>query len=387
MSPLRIFVSGMISADPFYGGAAWAVLQYVLGLRELGHDVYLVEPIPQRSIAHATSSLAGSLNARYFQDVAARFGLTANAALLCESTCDTVGLSHAALRDLAEGCDVLINISGMLTDPSLLEPIPCRVYLDLDPAFNQMWQADGIDMRFDGHTHFVTVGQSVGRPGCAVPTCDREWIPMLPPVVLSHWPCAPLPREDNGWTTVGNWRGYGSIQRGNVLYGQKAHSLRRFIELPRRTSERVQLAMSIDPGETKDLAALHSNGWQLIEPRFAAPTPDAYQAFIQRSKAELGVAKSGYVESQCGWFSDRSACYLASGRPVVAQDTGFSRHLSTGEGLLAFHGIDDAVDGMERVAGDYARHSRRAREIAEDCLRSDRVLNALLESVSLVSSR
>lgn len=379
---MRIFVAGMIAADPRQGGATWAVLQYVLGLRELGHDVYLVEPIPERSLRPAGCALNGSLNAHYFHDVVERFGLRERAALLREATRETVGLPYERLRTLAKNCDVLFNISGMLTDASILESIPTRVYLDLDPAFNQLWHAhEGIDMRFDAHTHFATVGMNVGRPGCAVPSCGRAWIATLPPIVLSQWRRVPPSEENHGWTTIANWRGYGSIRHDGVLYGQKAHSLRRFVELPFRTSERVQLALAIDPGETNDLAALDANGWQMIDPQRVAGSPDAYRSFIAHSKGELGIAKSGYVESRCGWFSDRSACYLAAGRPVVAQDTGFSGHLPTGEGLLAFRETDEAVDAMTRVAASYSHHSKRAREIAEQYFRSDRVLGALLERV------
>jgi hypothetical protein len=389
ISRLRIIVSGMISADPGQGGAAWAVLQYVLGLRELGHEVYVVEPIATKSIRPASAPLADSANARYFNEVAVRFGLTTHAALLCEATRDTVGLSYARLRELAPQCDLLINISGMLTDPAILEPIARRVYLDLDPAFNQLWHASGqIDMRFDGHTHFVTVGQAVGQPGCAVPSCDRPWTPTLPPVVLSQWPRVSLPLGHRGWTTVANWRAYGSIQHGGVSYGQKAHSLRRLIDLPLCTTEPLEPALAIDPGEVRDIELLRANSWSWVDPARLTATPDDYQAFVQHSKGEFGLTKSGYVHSACGWFSDRSACYLASGRPVVAQDTGFSRYLPAGEGLLAFDSLRGAVDAMERVAGNYPFHARRAREIAEDCLRSDLVLGRLLDQVaSPVGSR
>jgi hypothetical protein len=382
MSALRIFVSGMISADLSQGGAAWAVLQYVLGLREMGHEVYLVEPIGRRAVVPRDAPLAESANARQFLEIAARFGLTSHATLLCEATRETVGVSYLELTRLAAGADVLLNVSGMLTDPALIEPIARRVYLDLDPAFNQLWHAcEHIDMRFDGHTHFATVGQAVGRPGCRVPTCGRDWIPTLPPVVLSYWPSVATHAPELGWTTVANWRGYGSIQHDGAHYGQKAHSLRRVIGLPRRTAERLQLALSIDPGEVRDLEALREHGWSLLDPAREVSTPDDYRAFIQRSTAEFGIAKSGYVTSQCGWFSDRSACYLASGRPVVAEDTGFSRYLPTGEGLIAFRDLDEASEAMASVAANYPVHARRAREIADEYFRSDRVLGTLLDRV------
>jgi hypothetical protein len=379
--PVRVFVSGMIAGDPHQGGATWAVLQYVLGLRSLGHDVYLVEPIAPASLRPAGTPLAASVNARYFHDVAARFDLTTRAALLRQDTHETVGLRYVDLIEAARGCDVLINISGMLTDSGLFERIPCRVYLDLDPGFNQLWHAvEGIDVRFDGHTHFVTVGCAIGTPQSDVPTCGRTWLPTLQPIVLSEWPMTPG-NPNAAWTTVGNWRGYGSIEYRGVVYGQRVHSFRRFMELPGRTRAQFRPALAIHPAELKDLDVLHAHAWELADPAAVAGTPDTYREFIQHSKGELGIAKSGYVHSRCGWFSDRSVCYLASGRPVVAQDTGFGHYLPTGEGLFAFSTVDEAVDAIATASTDYDRHCRRAREIAEAHFRAEAVLGGLLERV------
>jgi hypothetical protein len=379
--PVRVFVSGMIAGDPHQGGATWAVLQYILGLRNLGHDVYLVEPIAPASLRPAGTSLSTSVNARYFHDVAARFDLTTRAALLRQDTHETVGLRYVDLVEAARGSDLLINISGMLTDPGLFELIPRRVYLDLDPGFNQLWHAvEGIDVRFGGHTHFVTVGCAIGTPQSDVPTCGRTWLPTLQPIVLSEWPMTPG-NPSAAWTTVGNWRGYGSIEYRGVVYGQRVHSFRRFMELPGRTRAQFRPALAIHPAELKDLDALHTHAWELADPAAVAGTPDSYREFIQRSKGELGIAKSGYVDSRCGWFSDRSLCYLASGRPVVAQDTGFGYYLPTGEGLFAFSTVDEAVDAIATASTDYERHCRRAREIAEAHFRAEAVLGGLLERV------
>jgi hypothetical protein len=378
-----ILVSGMIAADPWQGGATWAVLQYVLGFRRLGHEVFLVEPLQPKAVRPAQASLAESENAKYFKRVTTDFGLCDSAALLLAGTRETVGLPYGQSRDMAARADVLINISGLLTDPALLEPISRRVYLDIDPAFNQLWQAvQGIDMRFAGHTHFVTIGQGLGQPGCPVPTCGLPWLKTLQPVVLERWPVATQITCD-ALTTIGNWRGYGSIEHQGVMYGQKAHSLRPFFPLPTLTPERFVLAMAIHPNETKDLTALASQGWHLLDPAVVAPTPASYQKFIQGSKAEFGIAKSGYVVSRCGWFSDRSLCYLASGRPVLAQETGFSRYLPTGEGLFAFQTIQDVLGAVEQLRMDYAKHARRARSLAEEFFDSDKVLARLLEKVGL----
>jgi hypothetical protein len=380
---LRILVCGMIAGDPCQGGATWAVLQYVLGLGGLGHDVYLVEPISPASMRPDATRLDGSSNARYFQDVVARFNLRNRAALLRQDTREAIGLSYQTLVEAARTIDLLINVSGMLIDPQLVEVIPRRVYLDLDPAFNQMWHAvEGIDVRLEGHTHFVTVGRAIGTPDCDVPTCGRTWLPTLQPVVLDEWPMT-TGDPTAAWTTVGNWRGYGSISHGGVLFGQKAHSLRRLMELPLHTNEVFRLALSIHPAEVTDLHALRANQWEIIDPATVTGTPDAYRRFLQQSKGELGIAKSGYVQSRCGWFSDRSVCYLASGRPVVAQDTGFSSGLPVGEGLFAFNTLAEAADAIETVSHDYETHCRHAREIAEQYFRADRTLGKLLERIDV----
>ncbi len=168
-----------------------------------------------------------------------------------------------------------------------------------------------------------------------------------------------------------------------MFYGQKAHSLRQFIALPTLTPEKFMLALNIHPGETPDLEALEKNGWQLLDPSQVAHSPESYRRFIQESKAEFGIAKSGYVAARCGWFSDRSIGYLASGRPVIAQETGFSRFLPVGEGLFAFATTDDVLRAIEAMNRDYARHAQAARAIAEAYFDSDKVLARLLQQVGI----
>lgn len=380
-STLSILVSGMIAADPHQGGATWAVLQYLLGLRQLGHEVYFVEPIKTAALEQQGTALEASEIADYFRRVMKSFALADRAALLVAGTRQTVGLPYLKLLEAARGADLLLNISGMLQDEALVGPIPVRVFFDLDPAFNQLWHAvEGIDMGFDRHTHFVTVGLALGEPDCTIPACGVNWIKTLQPVVLPHWPVAQRITYD-ALTTIANWRGYGSIEHSGKFYGQKAHSLRQFIALPRHTDESIALALSIHPDEQNDLAALHENGWQLLDPRMTTATPESYRRFIQGSKAEFGIAKSGYVVSQSGWFSDRSACYLASGRPVIAQDTGFSRFLPTGEGLFAFDTMEEVLASLDELKRDYGRHARAARTLAEEYFDAGRVLTKLLANI------
>jgi hypothetical protein len=368
---LRVVVSGMVAADADQGGATWAVLQYVLGLRRLGHEVTLVEPVDQ-----LTPRVVAS-----FAVTAARYGLERSSALVVRGSRASWGLDRDTVRRRCRRADVLINASGRLHEPDLVGRIPIRVYLDLDPAFTQLWAAvEQIDMRFAGHTHFVTVGGLIGRTACTVPTCGLDWIATLPPVVLGHWPFAGRP-STGAFTTIANWRAYGSIEHGGRHFGQKAHSLRRLVGIPRRSTRTFALALSIHAEERSDLRVLLDNRWRLLDPVVAAGTAAGYHRFVQGSFAEIGIAKSGYVESRCGWFSDRSAAYLASGRPVVAQDTGFGDALPVGEGLLSFSDEDEAVAATEAVSSSYVAHRLAARRIAEEYLDSDRVLGRLLERV------
>lgn len=370
---LKILLAGMVAGDPCQGGASWAVLQYVAGLRELGHEVLLVEPIA-----------AGRLDldpriVSYFEGLPL---LEGDAALLDEADGSTVGLPFERLVDFAAEADLLINISGMLRDERLLDRIPVRAFLDLDPGFNQVWHETGSDMGLDLHTDFVTVGQRVGNDDCPVPTCGRSWLHTLPPVSLRHWPVSSGAPADSAFTSIGHWRSYGSIEHAGIRYGQRAHSLRRMIDLPRRTETRFRLALGIHEDESADLKALRSHGWELVDPAEVAATPDLYAGFIRASRGELCVAKAGYVDSASGWFSDRSACYLASGRPVVAQDTGFSACLPTGEGLLGFSTAAEAADAVSLVESRPSRHATSARELAEEYLDAPKVLAQMIDRLA-----
>lgn len=378
--PLTIVVGGMIGAVPGQGGATWAVLQYLLGFKRLGHDVYFVEALDGESLQPGGTSIEESANARYCHQVMHEHGLDHSWALMLRGTRETAGLSSRSLARIGREASVLVNISGTLADEELFAQVPTRVYLDVDPGFTQLWDAHGIDMGLSGHTHFVTVGQSIGTPDCRVPTGGRSWSTTWPPVVLEWWPVgAPISR--NAFTTIANWRAYGSIEHEGVHYGQKVHSLRRFITLPIRTRARFLLALAIDEAETADLAALKANGWQRVDPAQVAGSPSTYRRFIQGSMAEFGIAKDGYVRSRSGWFSDRSACYLAAGRPVLAQGTGFSQHLPTGAGLLAFEVAEEVLDGVDAIRADYGYHAAAARELAEEHFDSDKVLRRLLDEV------
>lgn len=365
----RIIVSGVIAGVPDQGGAAWAVLQWVLGLRRLGHDAVLVEQVAADRFAAIAPRFTG---------LAERFGLGGASALIDDRGARTAGLSATELAHAVQGADLLLNLSGSLTYPALLEAAEVRAFVDLDPAFTQLWHTQGVDLGLDDHDAFVTVGRRLGHDGCSIPTCGKEWLTTAQPIVLEHWPVAEQDHQ-RGLTTIGHWRSYGSIHHDGVHYGQKAHSLRGLLELPELEAGPFELALAIDPDEHDDLEALRGRGWRLIDPRAVAATPSDYRDFVGDSWAELGVAKLGYAVSRCGWFSDRSVCYLASGRPVVAQDTGFGDWLETGEGLFAFQTAEQAAAAIGELRSDYPRHRRAARELAETVFDSDHVLVELLE--------
>src|SRR5204863_1916447 len=238
---VRALVAGMVAGDPGQGGATWAVLQYVRGLERLGHDVLLVEPVAEPR-AEVVS---------YFRSL----GLP-RATLLISGTQTTVGMSYEDIR--AFEAELLVNISGLLRDPELTMPVPTRLYLDLDPVFVQLWHAQGIDVGLDGHTHHATVGHELERAGIPL---DRRWIPTVPPVALGDWPFADR-LEHDAFTTVGNWRSYGTVEWNGTSYGQKAHAVRRLFDLPRLTDESLLPALAIHSEERTDLPALAQHGWR-----------------------------------------------------------------------------------------------------------------------------
>ena len=370
---MRVLLAGMLAGVPGQGGASWAVLQYRHGLAALGHDVLVVEPAPASPDVLA-----------YFDAVVAGEGLAGGAALLHPGRA-TTGLAYRDVARFAASADVLVNLAGTLTDPELTGPPARRIYVDLDPAFTQLWQANGVDMGLAGHDAYLTVGPAVGTAGCPVPDCGVEWRPTVPPVVLDRWEPSGEPAR-HGWTTVGHWRSYGTVVHDGVLYGQKAHSVRELLELPgvlASAGADWKPALAVDPGEDRDLAALAAHGWRLLDPAVVAGDPDRYHGFVTSALGEVGIAKAGYVAARCGWFSDRSVAFLSAGRPVVAQDTGWTAFLPQGEGLLPFGDVAEAADAVEEVAGNYGLHRKAARALAEDVFDARRVLPGVLDGTGV----
>ena len=382
----RIVVAGSIAQKPHQSGHAWQFLQYLLGFRRLGWDVLFVDHLDAALCCDAAGDPCPperSENARYVGAVMREFGL-GDAWSIGLGEGRHLGVPRAGVLEHARGADLLLNVMGFLDDEEILAAAPRRVFLDTDPGFGQMWRALGLADLFAGHDAHVTIGERIGEDDCTVPECGLDWITTPQPVYLDAWPAAPLPSA-GAFTSVARWRGaYGPIDFEGRRYGLRVHEFRRFASLPRATGESFELALDIHPDETADLELLRDGGWALTDPGRVARTPAAYRAYIADSFAELMVAKGMYVQSRSGWFSERSICYLATGRPVLAQETGLAELYPVGKGLVTYSTLDEAVAGVEAIRADPAGHAAAAREIAEEHFDSDRVLGRLLDRLAAV---
>lgn len=376
-----IVLAGAVAGKPYYGGHTWVFLQYLLGLRRLGWDVLFLDHLDAAGCRDAAGQPCPpdrSTNLSYLLDVFGSFGLTESFAVLGEDGQSLVGLSRKQVLEKVGQAASLINVMGFLKDEEILGRARQRVFLDIDPGFGQIWCDLGLHDPFRGHDVHVTIGENINQPDCAIPTLGLDWLTTRQPVVLDYWPARPA--SGGRWTSVASWRGaYGPLEYHGKRYGLRVHEFRKFWELPRLHAEPMEIALEIHPVEVNDLTRLTENGWRLADPKAVASDPWSYQAYLQGSRGEFTVAKNLYVEAKTGWFSDRSMCYLASGRPVVAQETGYSRYLPTGEGLVAFTTLDEAAAAIKEVSGNYPSHARAARALAEEFFASDKVLGRLLD--------
>jgi hypothetical protein len=357
-------VSGALANKPWNGGNAWTRLSFVFGLRRLGFDVIFIEQLFE----------ANEEGRRYFGLVCAAYGI------------DGVLLSDGGVPEevssRVEDAELLINIGGHLTVEALKRAARVKVFLDDDPGYTQIWHLSGqLGKRLAGHDHYYSVGTCIGTPNSEIPSGGIGWRALWPPVVLSEWPVA---GGGARFTTVGSWRGaYGPVEYNGRWYGQKAHEFRRFIDLPRLAAQTFEIALDIRDADSTDRDRLEKNGWQLVDPRVVAGTPDTFRAYVQESSAEFSVAQGIYARTGSGWFSDRTTRYLASGKPALVQETGFRRSLSVGEGLLSFRTLGEAVEGAGRIVDDYTAHCIAARALAEKYFDSDLVLGRLLDEVGI----
>lgn len=380
---LRIVVMGYVIRGPL-AGPTWHHLQYVLGLQALGHEVWYLEDSddfemcydPLRQVVSADAGYGLAYAARVFE----RAGIGERWAYHDAFTGRWHGPMGERMKTIAADADMVLNVSGVNPLRHWLERVPARVMIDTDPVFTQIdILGDSTKRaRAESHQHFFTFGENFGREGCSMPDDGRPWQPTRQPVVLSAWPVAP-PNPGGLYTTVMLWDSYDPREHGGRHFGMKAISMEEVFDMPTRCGRRFELALG---GMTSPTGRLLEAGWQLRDPIATTSDPWVYQQYMHGSKAEFGVAKHGYVVSDSGWFSERSCGYLASGRPVVTQDTGFSRRIPVGEGLLAFTTVDEAVAAIAEVDAHYARHCRAARELVEEYFDARKVLARLLDTIA-----
>jgi hypothetical protein len=307
-----------------------------------------------------------------------RFGLGERWAYRFPWQSQWFGIADAHREEVIASADLLINVSGTLDRPQDYRSARRMAYIDSDPLFTQIKLAkeetyfrDQIDV----HDVHFTFGES---PASEVPDTGHRWLATRQPVVISEWePCS---THRGVFTTVMNWTSYNDVEYDGRTYGQKDVEFLQFLDLPQRVAPSV-LEVAANVGKTRHTPRerLAHHGWQIVDPDEVCPDLESYRSYVRSSMAEWSVAKQAYVVAHTGWFSCRSACYLAAGRPVVVQDTGFSAVLPVGEGIVPFTTLEEAVEGIRIVEGDHARHAKAARAIATAYFDSGKVLERLIE--------
>ena len=371
---MKILFAGIIARYPF-GGVTWCSLMYLLGLRALGHEVFYIEDTGECVYDPVLNTRATdpSYGTSYIRQALEPFGLGERWSFV-----NYDGTYHGqpadAVRRYCADADLFLNLSGgswFWRDE--YARIPRSAFIDSDPAFTQLAIAKAEPWYvafFERFTHLFTFGANIGTAASPVPVGPFTWRKTWQPVTLDHWR-TDCPAGDH-FTSVMTWQ----IESFTDVGGNKDQEFVRYIDLPARTEQPFRLA--INGPQT----LLREHGWSTVDAMSVSRSPWDYREFIHRSKAEFGVAKHTYVANRTGWFSDRTECYLASGRPALVQDTGWSAHVPAGDGLLAFSSADEALAGIDRINGSYARHARRAAEVAREHFEAGRVLRRLLDEVS-----
>jgi hypothetical protein len=398
-----VVVLGILGQTPF-AGVAWQVLHYLEGFRRLGYDVYYVEDTgdwpydPEQGGVTDDCRYTASYIARLMTwcGLPDRWGYRAAA-----QGGRSFGLAESQLAHLFEEADTLVNVTGStwLRDEHLRVPI--RIYLETDPVLRQIEVAQGRQSTIDhlsAHTHHFTYGENFGAPDCGVPLGRFDYRPTRQPIVLDWWTSAGRlarngsrqPSAASAFTTISSWQQSGKDVEwnGETYHWSKHLEFLRFIDLPRRTGQPLELALAPGGAQatrlfTEAVQLLRSHGWWVVDAIVVSKDILPYRGFILRSRGEFTVAKDQNVRLRSGWFSDRSACYLAAGKPVITQDTGFGNILPTGRGLFAFRTVDEILDAFGQIDADYDTHAQAAREIAREYFAAERVLASLAERVGL----
>ena len=375
---MKILCSGYLVRYPV-GGLSWHHLQYLIGFLRLGHEVAFFEDYGWSKSCYdpmrGDMTSDPSYGVAYLQDLLSRYGLEDRWCYLAEDG-TAYGMSREQLAQICRESDIYLNLSNINWIPELRE-CRCRVLVDTDPVFTQIG-GFGVGGPFSRYHALFTYGENVHRSSCEMPTGGVRWMPTRQPVVLDLWP-VDAGNSVAPFTTVMNWSAYGAREHEGRSYGQKDWEFEPFFSFPREIGAPFEIAINAPP-EVK--ARLMDGGWHLANPLEVTRDPWTYQQYIHASRAEFSVAKHAYVSTRSGWFSDRSSAYLAMGRPVVVQDTGFSDFLPCGDGLLAFSTPQQAAAGVCEINNDYGRHSRAARQLATEYFAAEKVLGNLLEHVA-----
>ncbi|PYV37379.1 MAG: hypothetical protein DMG06_28320 [Acidobacteria bacterium] len=382
--PTVVVAAYNVAGFPEGGGHFWVYLQYVLGLRQLGCEVYWLEAFRTKGRAAEEAAALATFRARMKQqglDGKVILYVTQSKKARLEAPAEFLDMTRSEAESIFERADLLLNFHYAIS-PGLLARFRRTALVDIDPGLLQFWISRG-QINVPPHHFYFTISENVGQPGGRIPDCGLEWIPIRPAVCLERWPYLFDPHAD-AFTTVSLWDSGDWVRDRDVTYeNTKRVAFLEFADLPLLTSQPLELALFLrkerDMAESKDL---ERRGWRIRHSRDVAATPERYQAYIQRSRGEFGCSKPSYINLDTAWISDRTACYLASGKPVVIQNTGPSSFLPNGEGMFRFSTVEEAVSAFETINADYRRHCRAAREIAEAYFDSrqiaERILNAAL---------
>ena len=378
---MNIIVGGGFTYVPFSPGATWTRLEQALGLIKLGHNVLIIEEVGQgwcHDRRGIKTSYEGSWSRELFSKIMTRFGVIHQASQIYNEGKATTGVPLQNVVAFARDAEVLINNSGHIKLESIAIPVKRRVYVDLDPVYTQLWYSEyGKHHSLENHDVYFTVGANIGTKRSQIPDCGKSWH-YLPRILdIEHWPYT-YDSNSKNFTTIANWAGYGELRYAGKTFKPKYSEFLRFAELPGRVRQSLEVSLkNYDPDDPR-IKKLVENGWLIQNATERLDTLEKYRQYIATSRAEIGIAQNAYIEGHSGWFSDRSAHYLASGKPVLAQGTGFEDHLPTGEGLIAFNNLEEASRGVEEINSNYERHCRSARALAEENFDYRKVLPEML---------
>ena len=383
----KILVCGTIANKPYSGGQTLIALQYLWGLKGLGFDVLCFENLSTDQCwnDHQTPcNFTESVQYEYFVKIMSEFSLARHSSLLYDNGQQHWGASFDDVLCFARDADALIVIGGGFPPfPDILGAVGKRIYIDQDPVYTQLWSAIyHADLGLSEADIVFTVGLNIGTALCPIPTCGRNWHTIMPVIDLKFWPLVGPSVPAEKITTIASWHGFAPLEYQGEWYEHKSVEFKRFLRLPSRIIRPVEVALSIDKKD-EDLELLRTHGWHIVDPRIHAADPWAYRAYIAHSRAELGIFANAYVKSRSGWVSDRSAAYLASGKPVLVQDTGLANHLPLGTGLIPFTTEDELIAAIDDLDARYEEHCLEARRLAEEYFCAERVLSKLLAQADL----